>query len=866
MEEKVAIVKSKDELKNAIELSKIFVLDRNDLKLNEALQEAGKILNNQAKMNVRGCKNIVFEKTVVYEKNNESKEISQLKELGSLIEGILDNDKFILKSNNMEEALNLIQQLINLGKHPHVWLEEDIYKKKVIENLKREKAEISKAIKELERVIKEQLKPEIAKSQEDAKKIENIKSDLLNDFSVVQEHLRNFEQQTINVAVFATKKSGKSMVVNCLLGEEYAPTSLELPTPNIINYKPSKDKYIKLKYKGDDRVFDNQEKIKKYIEDEFDKAAKNGGRLQNMLVEYPEKDGINYAILDTPGPDFYGSNHNITEEILKYEEVNVVVFLMDYSKYAQDSEIKLFEQLSKKLKDMQSVDTIICLVNKIDLIFQDVDTEKIKLRVTDFIESKLKDFGFNKLIIIPTSALMSFYANKLYEFFGEDLLNAEDMKLFLEKNYEKVEEKEPYKTYITIVENFANSLKRAFKLKNIGFNEVLEFTGIETFKKYLQFIVTYKAELRLLWRLISEIYSKLSSIITVIENLGIEKAKREKENLEKELRSLMKDVDEFIDSKIEIETIDKLREEVSKVKEEYKTSIKTVVKKFEDRFKSILDGWGRELSTEFKGDVKKLEVGSLKKEKFEEDWKEKSLKLYDDATAFFNLVFNELQFDTIALKTTEEDFNKLLNKTADEFKGKIKKFEEEFNKKYGFNTSIDIPNLRLEVDFSPIEKIYSKIQDKLVLSLKINTEKEFFENRIRKRGGLLQWILNLLFGKNYNYKVEGLIEKFEEKIKHEISDAQSKFKNDLESIIQEGYNKLEEELKDVSSKNEKYIEQFFKNIKESIETLKEGFSLEFQTLESIIDIFKKVADNELATTKDIWSRVYKPYTDYNKQK
>ena len=44
----------------------------------------------------------------------------------------------------------------------------------------------------------------------------------------------------LKFAVAASKKAGKSVIVNCFLGEEIAPTSTELATPNNCFYKKSK--------------------------------------------------------------------------------------------------------------------------------------------------------------------------------------------------------------------------------------------------------------------------------------------------------------------------------------------------------------------------------------------------------------------------------------------------------------------------------------------------------------------------------------------------------------------------------------------------------------------------------------------------
>ncbi|MBR0034109.1 MAG: hypothetical protein IJP54_00375, partial [Synergistaceae bacterium] len=40
--------------------------------------------------------------------------------------------------------------------------------------------------------------------------------------------------RTLKIAAMGTKKAGKSVIINSILGRDYAPTSSELPTPNVV--------------------------------------------------------------------------------------------------------------------------------------------------------------------------------------------------------------------------------------------------------------------------------------------------------------------------------------------------------------------------------------------------------------------------------------------------------------------------------------------------------------------------------------------------------------------------------------------------------------------------------------------------------
>ena len=76
-------------------------------------------------------------------------------------------------------------------------------------------------------------------------------------------------------AVAASKKAGKSVIVNCFLGEQIAPTSTELATPNNCFYKKSPDNMYHLQLEGGEQQdFDTRGKIYNVINEHF-RTAQN---------------------------------------------------------------------------------------------------------------------------------------------------------------------------------------------------------------------------------------------------------------------------------------------------------------------------------------------------------------------------------------------------------------------------------------------------------------------------------------------------------------------------------------------------------------------------------------------------------------
>ncbi|MBR3300881.1 MAG: hypothetical protein IKI68_05280, partial [Clostridia bacterium] len=65
--------------------------------------------------------------------------------------------------------------------------------------------------------------------------------DALGSCVVIRKRILKAKDVELKFAVAASKKAGKSVIVNCFLGEQIAPTSTELATPNNCIYKKSSD-------------------------------------------------------------------------------------------------------------------------------------------------------------------------------------------------------------------------------------------------------------------------------------------------------------------------------------------------------------------------------------------------------------------------------------------------------------------------------------------------------------------------------------------------------------------------------------------------------------------------------------------------
>lgn len=212
------------------------------------------------------------------------------------------------------------------------------------------------------------------------------------------------------LALVASKKSGKSTLLNCLLGQHLSPTGSELATPGSISYRES-DKYRLI---AGNRIvtFHSGKDLRYLLERDFSRAqydVANNYCLENMEVEYIRENMLlpYWTLIDTPGHDYAGTGH-AGSALKSLRECNAALFLIDYQKYLVESEKNLLLQAKKTLAQ----DDLFLALNKLDMSLQDSGA-KSWIAAVDFIRTRLIsiDGRFTEHIIRPLSARL--YSNLL---------------------------------------------------------------------------------------------------------------------------------------------------------------------------------------------------------------------------------------------------------------------------------------------------------------------------------------------------------------------------------------------------------------------------------------------------------------------
>ena len=229
----------------------------------------------------------------------------------------------------------------------------------------------------------------------------------------IGECLEDAQDNELKIAAAASKKSGKSVIVNSMLKCEVAPTSLELATPNNCIYRKS-DRGYTLEYDGKKRQFSSEKEIREYIYEIFKTAEmdkQSGYAVPDMNIGYISSDqGIStYTIYDTPGPDLAGADGHKKAAFKAINEVDVIIFVIDYSKYLTDSEVDYLKKIRDSFSEKNKFYSLILDVNKLDCRYGN-EGDKSSIRILDFIRNKLVSIApeFKDTIVIGTSALTYF--------------------------------------------------------------------------------------------------------------------------------------------------------------------------------------------------------------------------------------------------------------------------------------------------------------------------------------------------------------------------------------------------------------------------------------------------------------------------
>ncbi|MCP8967492.1 dynamin family protein [Ectobacillus ponti] len=224
----------------------------------------------------------------------------------------------------------------------------------------------------------------------------------------LSQRFKQVSSQTLHVAVMGTKKAGKSVVVNSLLGDAYAPASVELPTSTACLYKATDDACITVAQGHEKLVFKDASAVHAHMTRQF-KLAQFDAELteeqKEITIHYPVRTEQmkRYTIVDTPGPDFAGARHK--EPAYRWiRQADIILFVVDYAKHLTASEEQYLQDIKKQFEQCGKFYSLLIVVNKLDEMYRSPEA-KSTVRFLDYLRRRLQELGYKGFSIMGVSAL-----------------------------------------------------------------------------------------------------------------------------------------------------------------------------------------------------------------------------------------------------------------------------------------------------------------------------------------------------------------------------------------------------------------------------------------------------------------------------
>lgn len=474
-----------------------------------------------------------FRLKICYEKKNldlvyRSREIPGYKDVKvtsmSQLIGLMDKRacSIIVNDNKRSTLAEIVQQFIYIG-YPltkaEIMLKKDT---KDHERAERFMAQVDVLDKNLKAAIEELKKIECTDNREN---IQAILNSVKDSCGKIQAQMDKARSRQLKIAVAASKKTGKSVIVNGMIGEELAPTSLELATPNSCIYKKSDNGNYYLNYKEKKKLYLLASELHEDIGAEFEKAQEetvNKFTLPDMEIGYvSNKNNFEtYTIYDTPGPDAAGTGHG-ERAMEAMEQCDVAIFALDYTKYLTDSEEQYLSKVKEWFNTKQKFDSLIFTINKVDARYQDAKGSKSIIKSIDFIRGRLKkiDTCYNDCAIFATSALQYFDAIEAERECGDALQESKDLFVDLRslaRKYEKV------RNQLNFLDGRVADMEICSGLSKITLEDLKQYSGMPDLLEYTSYIAKAKARDELVNSVAYEIdlqQDHIRAVVGRIENI-----------------------------------------------------------------------------------------------------------------------------------------------------------------------------------------------------------------------------------------------------------------------------------------------------------------------------------------------------------
>lgn len=373
----------------------------------------------------------------------------------------------------------------------------------------------------------------------------------------IREMFNEAMNKDFDVYVAATMSSGKSTLINAMLGTDLLPAANEATTATIAQITDNDSKpvgeFVGSRFNKDGIEVDALQRVTLEMLKEWNaKPDTKLIKLEGNIIGINERENVRLVITDTPGPNnSQDPEHARTtmQHIQDSVRNPLILYILNATQLGTKDDQQVLSEIAKIMQQggKQSKDRFIFVVNKMDAFDPEAgeNVEAALGRVTKYLE----DNGIENPLIYPVSANLTRLYRKRTEMPDHltrkergDLTAMED--LFTE---------EPTMDLVKYMP-LTSSVRRNLKEKNLPL--VLERSGLPAIESMIdEYIDKYNLPNR-----VNRAYQALNEAIKVSSNenetiVELNAHLDEMESIEAQLRSLTSDKDHFAKAKVNMEKV-----------------------------------------------------------------------------------------------------------------------------------------------------------------------------------------------------------------------------------------------------------------------------------------------------------------------
>ena len=235
------------------------------------------------------------------------------------------------------------------------------------------------------------------------------------------------------IYVISTMSSGKSTLVNALLGKNLIPIKNEMCTSTITEILDNdQEVFDAVAYNQDDVALQKFSKLTYDIMDKLNENEEVYRITVNGSISFLDAEGIATMLIDTPAPNISRSKmyQEMGKQVFANNSNNLFVYVLNGTQLLTSEDTSLLAYLADLIKKNgeQIRDRVLFVLNKMDLFDSEEDIRSVVMETKRYLEA----YGIEDPQIFPCSAYTALNIQTYFDGIDIDnLTRAEERKLSL---------------------------------------------------------------------------------------------------------------------------------------------------------------------------------------------------------------------------------------------------------------------------------------------------------------------------------------------------------------------------------------------------------------------------------------------------